>query len=64
LKRVSVKAPKAPTIKEPAANIVNIGAQKVEKNSNVDDRVRANIPKVAILTGMIIKAVTGEALPS
>jgi hypothetical protein len=64
LKRVSVKAPKAPTIKEPAAKIVNSGTQKVEKNSNVEDRVRANIPKVAILTGIIINAVTGEALPS
>jgi hypothetical protein len=36
----------------------------VEKNSNVLDKVRANIPKVAILTGIIMNAVTGEALPS
>jgi hypothetical protein len=36
----------------------------VEKNSKVEAKVRANIPKVAILTGIIMKAVTGEALPS
>jgi hypothetical protein len=64
LKRVSVKAPRAPTISEPAANMVNMGTQNVEKNSKVDARVRANMPKVAIFTGMIINAVTGEALPS
>jgi hypothetical protein len=36
----------------------------LEKNSKVEAKVRANIPKVAILTGIIMKAVTGEALPS
>jgi hypothetical protein len=41
-----------------------MGVHKVEKNSSVEARVRAKIPKVAILTGMMIKAVTGEALPS
>jgi hypothetical protein len=41
-----------------------MGVHKVEKNSRVEAKVRAKIPKVAIFTGMIIKAVTGEALPS
>jgi len=41
-----------------------MGTQKVEKDSRLEARVRAKIPKVAILTGIMIKAVTGEALPS
>lgn len=64
MNRVSVNAPKAPTIREPAAEITSIGVHKVEKNSNVEAKVRVKIPKVAILTGMMMKAVTGEALPS
>jgi hypothetical protein len=64
LNRVSANAPKAPTINEPAAKITNIGVHKVEKNSSVEAKVRAKIPNVAILTGIMMKAVTGEALPS
>jgi hypothetical protein len=64
LNRVSANAPKAPTIKEPAAKMVSIGVHNVEKNSRVEARERANIPNVAILTGIIIKAVIGGALPS
>jgi len=64
LNRVSANAPKAPTIKEPAEKIKSIGVQRVEKTSKVAAKVRANIPKVAIFTGMMMNAVTGEALPS
>jgi hypothetical protein len=41
-----------------------MGTQKAEKKSRVEASVRAKIPKVVILIGIIIKAVTGEALPS
>jgi hypothetical protein len=41
-----------------------MGVHKIEKNSNVEAKVRAKIPNVAILTGIMMKAVTGEALPS
>jgi len=64
LNRVSAKAPKTPTTKEPAAKIISIGVHKGEKNSRVEAKVRAKIPKVAILTGIMMNAVTGEALPS
>ena len=64
LNLVSAKAPKAPTVKEPAAKVKSMGVHNVEKNSNVEVKVRAKIPKVAILTGIIMKAVIGEALPS
>jgi hypothetical protein len=64
LNLVSAKAPKAPTIKDPAANKDNTGVQKGEKHSKVEAKVRAKTPKVAILTAMMINAVTGEALPS
>jgi hypothetical protein len=64
LNLVSANAPKIPTTKEPAAKIISMGLHNGEKNSRVDARVREKIPKVAILTGIIIKAVTGEALPS
>jgi hypothetical protein len=64
LNRVSANAPKAPTNNEPAAKINSMGVHKIEKNSNVEAKVRAKIPNVAILTGIMMKAVTGEALPS
>jgi hypothetical protein len=43
---------------------MSMGDHRVEKYSKVEPNVRAKIPKVAILTDIIIKAVTGEALPS
>jgi len=41
-----------------------MGTQRVEKDSKVEAKVRTKIPKVAILTGIIIKEVMGPALPS
>jgi len=63
LKTRSVKAPKAPTIRDPDPKTRSIGPQKSWNSSKELVNVLAKTAKTPILTGIIIKAVTGLAAP-